>query len=55
MLGLAGGAAIGAWVVTVWGYQAIFLCSAIGRMVAAFLFVRFVPQMAENKNFIEKI
>ncbi len=48
MLALAGGAAVGAWVVTVWGYQAIFLCSAIGRMAAAILFVRFVPEMAEK-------
>jgi len=44
MLALAGGAAVGAWVVTKWGYQAIFLCSAIGRGIAVFLFVRFVPK-----------
>jgi MFS family permease len=50
MLALAGGAAVGAWVVTSWGYQAIFLCSAIGRMAAAVLFVRFVPAMAERTN-----
>ena len=48
MLALAGGAAVGAWVVTAWGYQAIFLCSAIGRMAAAILFVRFVPAMSEK-------
>jgi MFS family permease len=48
MLALAGGAAFGAWVVTTWGYRAIFLCSAIGRMVAAILFVRFVPSILEN-------
>ena len=41
-LALAGGAAIGAWVVTSWGYQAIFLFSCIGRVVAAFCFMRFV-------------
>ncbi len=48
MLALAGGAAFGAWVVTAWGYRAIFLCSAVGRMAAAILFVRFVPSMSEN-------
>jgi MFS family permease len=41
MLALAGGAAFGAWVVTHWGYQTIFLCSAIGRIVAVLMFVRF--------------
>jgi MFS family permease len=55
MLALAGGAAVGAWIVTVWGYPAIFVCSAIGRLSAAILFIRFVPAMAESKNFIEKI
>jgi MFS family permease len=53
MLALAGGAALGAWVVTVWGYPAIFLCSAIGRMLAAILFIRFVPEMVENRNYGE--
>ena len=48
MLALAGGAAVGAWVVTAWGYRAIFLCSAIGRMMAAILFVRFVPVLADK-------
>ncbi len=42
-LALAGGAAFGSWVVTVWGYKAVFLCSAIGRLSAALLFSRFVP------------
>ncbi len=42
MLALAGGAAIGAWVVTKWGYQAVFLSSAIGRLISGFLFLRFV-------------
>jgi MFS family permease len=41
-LALAGGAAFGSWVVTRWGYQAVFLCSAAGRVVAAVLFARFV-------------
>jgi MFS family permease len=54
MLALAGGAAVGAWVVTEWGYQAIFLCSAIGRMAAAILFIRFVPEIAEKtKTFVK--
>jgi predicted MFS family arabinose efflux permease len=55
MLALAGGAALGAWVVTVWGYPAIFICSAVGRMMAAILFVRFVPHKAESKIFLERI
>ncbi len=42
-LSLAGGAAIGSWVVTQWGYQTLFFWSAIGRLVAALLFLRFVP------------
>jgi MFS family permease len=55
MLALAGGAAVGAWVVTAWGYHAIFICSAIGRMSAALLFIRFVPAMAEKPQaLIEK-
>jgi MFS family permease len=55
MLALAGGAALGAWVVTVWGYPTIFICSAIGRLMAAILFVRFVPHKAESKIFLERI
>ncbi|MGA2489724.1 MAG: MFS transporter, partial [Anaerolineales bacterium] len=54
MLALAGGAAIGAWVVTQWGYQAIFLCSAIGRLMAAVLFIRLIPVVTESRNSIEK-
>jgi predicted MFS family arabinose efflux permease len=50
MLAMAGGAAVGAWVVTTWGYPAIFLCSAIGRMAAAILFIRFVPALAEKNQ-----
>jgi MFS family permease len=42
-LALAGGAAFCSWVVTQWGYQAIFLCSAVGRVIAALLFLRYVP------------
>jgi MFS family permease len=50
MLALAGGAAIGAWVVTQWGFQAIFLCSSIGRLVAALLFIRFLPVEIDNNK-----
>jgi MFS family permease len=48
MLALAAGAAIGAWVVTQWGYQAIFFCSGIGRIIASLLFVRFIPRSADS-------
>ncbi len=48
MLALAVGAAVGAGVVTAWGYRAIFLCSAIGRFFAALLFIRFVPEVAQK-------
>jgi MFS family permease len=49
MLALAGGAAFGAWVVTRWGYQAIFACSGIGRLIATLLFVRFLPAKVEKE------
>ncbi len=48
-LALALGAAIGAWIVTQWGYQAIFACSAIGRIVAVFLFARLLPARVEPR------
>ena len=54
MLALAGGAAIGAWVVTQWGYQAIFLCSGIGRVIAMLLFVRFVPGAIDKTEALVK-
>ena len=50
MLALAGGAAFGAWVVTQWGYHAIFLISGIGRIIAGILFLRFIPAFSENRN-----
>jgi predicted MFS family arabinose efflux permease len=49
MLALAGGAAFGAWVVTQWGYHAIFLCSAVGRIAAVVFFVRFIPAKTEKE------
>ena len=42
MLALAGGAALGGWLVTKWGYVSIFIGSGIGRLIAALLFARFV-------------
>ena len=41
-LALAGGALVGGWMVTKWGYTAIFVTSAVGRLIAALLFARFV-------------
>jgi predicted MFS family arabinose efflux permease len=43
MLSLAAGAAAGGLVVTQWGYPAIFVLSALGRVIAVALFARFVP------------
>ena len=37
-LGMAGGAALGSWLVKMQGYQPVFLASAIGRLTAAALF-----------------
>jgi MFS family permease len=48
-LALAGGAAFGSWVVTQWGYPAIFACSAIGRIIATLLFLRFIPARTERE------
>jgi MFS family permease len=48
MLALAAGAAVGAGVVTAFGYRTIFLCSAIGRLSAALLFLRFVPAVVKK-------
>jgi len=39
---LAVGAAFGGWVVTHFGYPAIFMLSGVGRLAAALLFARFV-------------
>ncbi len=55
MLALAGGAAVGAWVVTEWGYWAIFFCSAIGRLVAAILFIRYVPSVLGAEDMALKV
>jgi MFS family permease len=48
-LALAIGAAVGSWVVTQWGYQVIFACSAIGRIVAVFMFARLLPPRVEQQ------
>jgi MFS family permease len=50
MLALASGAAIGAWVVTQWGYQLIFALSAAGRLTATLLFIRFIPTVSDSRN-----
>lgn len=42
-LSLASGAAIGSLVVNPLGYRAIFLLSAVGRIIAGLLFAKFVP------------
>jgi MFS family permease len=46
-LALAVGAAVGAWLVTQWGYQMVFICSTVGRILAALLFARY---LAWNKK-----
>jgi MFS family permease len=43
-LALAGGAAVGGVIVGYWGYKAVFITSAIGRLIAALLFARFSRQ-----------
>jgi MFS family permease len=52
---LAGGAALGSWVITQWGYKGVFIGSAIGRMISALGFAWFflkptrgVAQAVEN-------
>jgi MFS family permease len=55
MLALAGGAAFGAWVVTQWGYRAIFLCSAVGRIAAVVMFIRFIPAKAAKEAVLAEI
>jgi MFS family permease len=57
-LSLAGGAALGSWVITQWGYPGIFLCSGIGRLMAALFFSRYVfpptqssdPELTQTKS-----
>jgi MFS family permease len=51
-LALALGAGFGAWVVTQWGYQAIFACSAIGRVIATILFARFIPKIVNQEEYV---
>jgi MFS family permease len=41
-LALAGGAGLGSWVITQWGFRGVFLFSAIGRFLAALFFARYV-------------
>jgi MFS family permease len=46
---LALGAASGGWVVTVFGYKAVFALSGIGRFAAALIFARFVVEKQSGK------
>jgi MFS family permease len=39
---LALGSAVGGWVVTIFGYKAVFALSGIGRFIAALIFAKFV-------------
>ena len=50
-LALALGAAIGSWLVTQWGYQAVFVCSAVGQILAVVLFARFIPKIARQEEY----
>ena len=43
---LALGAAFGGWVVTAFGYKAVFALSGIGRLIAALIFAKFVTETA---------
>jgi MFS family permease len=45
---LALGAALGGWVVTVFGFKAVFALSGIGRFLAALIFARGVPDLARE-------
>lgn len=54
-LALALGAAVGSWVVTQWGYQAVFVCSSIGRFAAVFLFARFIPKKIPDEEFASSV
>lgn len=45
-ISLAGGAAFGSWVIMQWGYQGVFIGSAIGRMVAALIFAWFFLRLS---------
>jgi MFS family permease len=43
-LSLSAGAVLGGQIATHFGYAAIFICSGVGRLSAAILFARYVPQ-----------
>ena len=48
-LALAGGAAFGSWVISQWSFQGVFLASAVVRLIAGFLFARYVPDILRKK------
>lgn len=49
-LALAGGAALGSSIILGWGYSGIFLVSAIGRIIAALLFLRLMRGMEKRRR-----
>jgi MFS family permease len=55
-LALAAGAALGSWVITLWGYRGVFLFSAIGRFIAALFFARYVipAKQSHSQGISEK-
>jgi MFS family permease len=48
LVALAFGAALGAWVATRWGYAAIFVTSAAGRLLSALLFAWLVKEQLQS-------
>jgi len=46
------GAALGGQIVTHWGYSAIFICSAIGRLIASLMFARFVKEVHPSPEIV---
>jgi MFS family permease len=49
-LALAGGAALGSSIIFWWGYNGIFLVSALGRIAAALLFLRLMRAMEKGRR-----
>jgi MFS family permease len=49
-LGLAAGSALGGIIATRWGLVSVFVVSGFGRLVAALVFARFVPQLGLDVN-----
>jgi len=49
---LAGGAALGSSIILGWGYTGIFLVSCVGRIVAAFFFLRLIRILARQNPVV---